>query len=231
VVPFGNTDVFYLHDTGVRSIRSREGTNAAYVSDVGSAIDPFIQDIIAEVGEAAAAKAKAIIDPRDGRYLLGIGNYVLALSYFPEVKITAWSYLDLGYSVDNLVRSGRDTYLRSGDTIYRYGGSDGTTYPDADEFVAVAETPFMDAKDPAARKLLGGFDIAASGEWLVDVLVDPNDLSRVSRVGVAVGTTYHQPAIKLPAGASHFAFRFTCSSAGAASISSMAIHYEEEETG
>jgi hypothetical protein len=231
VVPFGNTDVFYLHDTGVRSIRSREGTNAAYVSDVGSAIDPFIQDIIADVGEAAASKSKAIIDPRDGRYLLGIGNYILALSYFPEVKITAWSYLDQGYSIDNIVRSGRDMYLRSGDTIYRYGGADGNTYPDDDEFVAVAETPFMDARDPAARKMLEGFDMALSGEWLVDVLVDPNDTSRYVRVGILNKTSYHLPKIPLPGLTSHFAFRFTCSRGGFASISSMAIHYEEEETG
>jgi hypothetical protein len=231
VVPFGNTDVFYLHDTGVRSIRSREGTNAAYVSDVGSAIDPFIQDIIADVGESAAAKSKAIIDPRDGRYLLGIGNYILALSYFPEVKITAWSYLDLGYSVDNLVRSGRDIYLRSGDTIYRYGGADGETYPDDDEFVAIAETPFMDARDPAARKMLNGFDMACSGEWLVEVLPDPNNTAIAIQAGRITGTTYHQNAIALPGSTSHFAFRFTCSLGGAASISSMAIHYDEESTG
>lgn len=231
VVPYGNTDVFYLDDTGIRSIRSRDGTNAAYTSDVGSAIDPYVTDLIASVTESAAAAAEAIVDPVDGRYMLAVGETIVALSYFPDSKISAWSYLAQGYSIDDLVRSNRDIYLRSGDTIYRYGGADGATYPDAGEFETVAETAFMDARDPAARKLLQGFDMACEGEWLVEVLIDPNDTTKKVTVGRIDAVTYHKPAINLPEKTSHIAFRFTADKAGYASLSSLAVHFEGEEKG
>jgi hypothetical protein len=229
VVAYGSTDVFYLDSSGVRSIRARTGTNTAYVSDAGSAIDTFIQDLIAEVGETVAAKAQGIVDPKDGRYMLALGDTVLALSYFPDSKITAWSYLLRETTVDSIVRGERDIYLREGNTIYRYGGAAGTTYPSADEFEAVAETPFMDAKDPATRKLLQGFDMACSGRWLVDVLIDPNDTDNYVRVGYIDKTTYHLPKIELPGQTTHVAFRFTCSDAGYASLSAVAIHYNDEK--
>jgi hypothetical protein len=229
VVPYGNTDVFYLDDTGIRSIKSRQGYNAAYVSDIGSAIDGFVQDVIDEVGESVVTNAQAIIDPREGRYLLAIGERLLALSYFPDAKITAWSYLDLGFHIDVLVRSGRDVFLRSGDTIYRYGGPAGATYPDDGEFQPIAETPFMDARDPAAIKMLQGFDMACSGDWLVEVLVDPNDTANIIQVGTINRTTYNLGKVRLPGRTSHVAFRFTGTGAGAATISSMAIHYDGEK--
>lgn len=231
IVPYGNTDVFYLSDTGIRSIRGRQVTDAAYVSDVGSAIDPFVQETMAETDADRLSRAVAIIDPVDGRYMLAIGDRIFVLSFFPSSKITAWSYLEPGFVVKDFAKAGTELYARSGDTIYLYGGFDGNTYPDEGEAETFVETPFMAANDPAGTKDIEGFDGALSGDWTGEVLVDPNDPAKVLSVaaGTLNKTTYHLPAIKIPGRTSHVAFRMRSSSAGLRSLSSLALHYDTED--
>ncbi len=229
LVAYGNTDVFYLDDTGIRSIRSRDGYNAGYVNDVGSAIDDFVQATVVAADADAVGKAQAVIEPGDGRYMLSIGGRIITLSYFPTAKITAWSYVEPGFNIDQLVRVGRRLYARSGDTIYLYGGDDGATYPDDDEQDIVLETPFMSANDPAGMKILTGVDIDCTNDWEMEVLVDPNDESLVVDAGTLNGFTYSKATrVGLPGETSHIAFRMTCSTAGNASLSSVALHFEKE---
>lgn len=230
IVSYGANDVYYLDETGIRSLRTRDVIGQAYASDVGSAIDPFVQAIFAEVGEAVRSKACAVIEPIDGRYMLAIGPYIIVLSYFPSSKITAWSYIDFGENITNMVRIGRSVEIRAGDKIYAYGGVDGTVYPDADEFEVLAETPFISSKDPAGLKELQGYDQAAENTWRVQVLPDPNHPESYIDVGYIRGTTYHLPAVKLPGETSHFALRLTCSAAGYASFSSVAVHTMKGQT-
>jgi len=229
VTSYGATDCFYLDVSGIRSIKSRDGYDAGYVSDVGSAIDDFVREIITTAGPAVVARATGAIDPLDGRYLLALDDKVITLSYFPGSKITAWSYMSPGVVFSKLVPAKRRLMARGGDTIYVYGGLEGDAYPNANEFETVVETPFMSANDPAAVKMLKGFDLAVEGEWLVEVLVDPNDTTKKITAGTFNKTTYHLPPAKLPGHTSHVAFRFTCSTAGAARILTAAIHFEKEE--
>lgn len=225
VVSYGANDVFYLDETGVRSVRTRDAVQSAYASDVGSAIDPFIQDLLAGISDDIEAKASAVIEAVDGRYLLAVGQYIVALSQFPSSKIVAWSYIDFGSTISDLVRVDRTVYLRSGDNIYTYGGVDGTVYPDDGEFPITVETPFISAKDPAAQKELQGFDFAAENTWRLQVLVDPNNTAFYVDGGYLNGTTYNRDALKLVGETSHFALRLTCSRAGFASLSSTAVHH------
>lgn len=230
IIPYGNNDVYYLSDTGVRSIRSREGTDTPFVSDVGSAIDPFVKEAMASAGADTLARATAIIDPYDGRYLLALDDKILSFSYFPASKITAWGYGEPGFEASDLAKSRQELYARSGDTIYLYGGYDGNEYPGDDEQIAVAETPFMAANDPAAIKMIEGFDAGLFGDWHVEVLVDMNDPSKSLDVdaGILNKSTYGLPHIKIPGRSSHIAFRLTCNKAGYASFSSLALHYSKE---
>ncbi|WP_156137366.1 hypothetical protein [Methyloceanibacter caenitepidi] len=229
-IPYGNNDVYYLSDSGIRSIRAREGTDTPAVSDVGSALDPFVQEVMRAVDGDTLGRAVAIIEPIDGRYMLAVGDKIITLSYFPSSKITAWTYIEPGFSVTDFAKSGRELYSRAGDTIYIYGGFDGETYPDEDEQETVFETPFMAANDPAGKKQLTGFDAALEGDWVGKILVDPNDTQKVLNIpaGVLNRTTYHLPEIKIPGLTSHMAFRGTCASAGMRVFSSLAIHYDKE---
>jgi len=225
IVSYGANDVYYLDETGVRSLRTRSAIDSAYASDVGSALDPFVQGLIAEVGAGVAAKACAVIEAIDGRFMLALGRYIVVLSQFPSSNIVAWSYIDFGAEISDLVRVDRAIYLRSGDKIYAYGGVDGTVYPDADEFTVEAVTPFISAKDPAGTKMIEGLDIAATNTWKVRVLPDPNYPEQFIDGGTINGTNYHLPANKLTGKTSHYALQLTCSAAGYARLSSTAVHH------
>ena len=229
IASYGDTDVFYLEEaTGIRSIRSRDGYNAGYVSDVGGAIDSFVKTVLDANDADTISRASAIIDP-DGRYLLAVGDTIFALSYFPSSKITAWSYIQPGFDIEDFARIGRRIYARSGDTVYLYGGTDGDVYPDADEQVVLVETPFMSANDPAGLKNISGFDIACTNEWETLLLPDPNDPSKTIDIGVLNRITYNGRRIAAPGYTSHFALRMTCAAAGDAVIESVALHYNKDD--
>jgi len=230
IVAYGANDVFYLDETGIRSLRTRDALNEAYASDVGSAFDTFVQQIIAEVGNKATSKACAVIEARDGRYMLAIGRYILVLSQFPASKVSAWSYIDFGVPITDLIRVDRTIQLRAGNTIYTYGGRTGNEYPLDNEFIIEAETPFISSKDPAGEKELQGFDMAAENEWLVRLALNPNHPAAYVDVGKLKDNTYHQPAIKVPGQTTHFALRMTCSRGGYASLSSTAVHHMKGES-
>lgn len=226
IVSYGANDVFYLDETGIRSLRTRNAVQSAYASDVGSAIDTFIQSLLEQVGDDVSSKAAAVIEAKDGRYMLALGQYIVVLSQFPSSKIVAWSYIDFGSAISDMIRVERNVCARSGDTIYVYGGQSGHVYPDADEFEIEATTPFLSARDPAAMKQIEGFDQAAENVWKIELLLDPNNTEHYSEMGYLNGTTYNKDAIKGVGRTALFALRMTCSAAGFASLSSTAVHHQ-----
>ena len=229
-VAYGNNDVYYLSDSGIRSIRSHaiSGSNTPFVNDVGSSIDPFVQDTMALTDADTLARAVAVLEPVDGLYMLAIGARIITLAFYPAAKISAWSYMEPGFVISDFAKYGSELYARSGDTIYLYGGFGGATYPAAGVTAPFFETPFMAANDPAAIKILKGFDAGLFGNWQMDVLVDPNDTTKTVSVGVLSKTTYNLGSIGLPGRTSHIAFRATCTGGGRATFSSLALHYHDE---
>ncbi len=228
IVPYGSTDTFYLDYSGIRSLKSRDGYDAAFVSDVGSAIDPYVQELLAATPDTVIERAVGCIERNDARYFLAIDDTILVLSYFPSSKITAWSILDAPGAVEEMMEHRGSLYLRSGDAIYRYGGTTGSVYASADEYPITFGTPFMSANDPAARKMLEGFDGATTNNWAVEMLVDPNDEALVIDLGTLSGVTYTDDKAAAIGTAALVAFNFTCAEAGYASMSSMAIHFSKE---
>lgn len=227
---FGSTDVFYRDTSGFRSLRSRSGYDAAFSTDVGSAIDTYIQELDAEFGRAIVSATRSVIEPQDGRYIAAVGDRLIVLSYFPGAGITAWSEVELDFEPEFLVRVGNRILAREGDTIYVYGGIAGDEYPDADEYEVDAQMPFLSAQDPGARKSQKAFDMAGAGDWLVTAYVDPNDETKYVSIGVVNKITYPDNAIVLPGYTSHVALRFQSQSAGRCTLSSFALHYEKGET-
>lgn len=226
---YGSVELYYLAMTGLASLHSRLGSNFVVTGDVASAISPYLQAFIDTVGDAVAANAQAVIEPRDGRYMLAVADHVFALSTFPDSGISGWSEIDLSFTVEQFARIGRRVMARSGNTIYVYGGIAGNVYPAAGESPIDIETPFLAAEDPAGKKGEGGFDMAGVGDWVVELRVDPNDTTAVAQVGVVSKITYPQGAIRVPVNTTHVAAHLTCASGGKATLSSMAIHYERGE--
>jgi hypothetical protein len=225
IVCFGNTDTFYPDHTGIRSLQARTVSNAPFVSDVGNAIDTFFQAYAATLTERQIRAAVGAIEPRDGRYMLAVGDRVFVLSFFPGAKISAWSYYSPGFQITDFARNGNKLYARAGDTIYLYGGEFGDEYPNDDELPVKVETPFMSANDPAAIKMLEGFDMAATNEWEVRVSMDANRPDKMMRVGKVKDITFNDGDIKLPGRGALFALTLTCKRKGRATISMQQVHF------
>lgn len=231
VIRYGNNDVFHKDPTGVRSLRALNASNAPFVSDVGNAIDTFVLEFLDSLTEKQRRGAIAAIEPRDGRLWLAIAGRIHVLSFFPGAKISAWSYYSPGFEVEAFAKIGKQLFVRSGDTIYLYGGNDNATYPDDDELPVTVELPFLSANAPATRKGLDGFDAAFTNEWDVHALIDPNDETQMVHVGRVRNKTYGQGDISLPGQAPLVALKMVCSRAGRATISMAQIHFERQDEG
>lgn len=222
VLSYGATDTFYLSDSGVRSLRALNSSNAAYANDVGTAIDPYVRDLLDDMTDDEIENACAEIEPRDGRYWLQLGDKTIVLSYFPGSKVSAWSVHEFGFTIDWLTTVGGRMYARSGDTIYLYGGATGTEY---DTSTVTVQTNFLNGGKPGHLKQLEGIDIAGTNEWDVRLLPDPSNTAIEIVVGALSGITLPRRQIPLAGHTNQFALKMTCSEAGAASISSAIVYY------
>lgn len=229
VVPYGNNDVFYLDSSGIRSIKARDSSNAAYVSDVGTAIDTHIREFMDTLTEDEIAAAVGIVEPIDGRFWIGIKNRIYVLSYFPTAKISAWSYYEVDFEVKNFAKIGDRIYVRGTedgtDFLYLYGGPENLTYPGVNEDICVIELPYFGASNPASFKELLGFDIIAINDWKVEILPDPANEGVIINQGIASGTTYGKQRFGSTGVSALFAVNLTCSAAGPATLSALAMHY------
>lgn len=92
VVSYGELDVFFLSDSGLRSLRARQYTDLVNVRDVGTAIDVTIQGLLkALTEEAKQDEVLGYFNSMDGRYWLIIGATIFIFSYFPGSEVAAWS--------------------------------------------------------------------------------------------------------------------------------------------
>jgi len=225
VQSYGSRDMFYLDETGIRSLQPRDSSNAAFVSDVGSLIDEYIKELRELVSPAAVANAVSIVDPVDGRYWLAIGTKILTFSGFRDRKIVAWTVQDFEVAPTAFVRVGRDLYMRAGDTIYRYGGASGSDHVEAGD--CVFETAFMDCDTPGTHKQFTGFDFVCSGTWKIEILTDPDDPSNAVTLGYLSGQTLNKQHVAYQFRAAIFAIRATCVSEGEASFSKIIAHFQK----
>lgn len=228
IVNFGDIDIIFLSDTGIRSLKARDASNSAAVNDVGTLIDDDVIAYMRTLTEDQKVAAAAVQEPNDGRYLLSLGNRAYVFSYYPSTRISAWSTYDLGFEVTDYVAMDGKVYARAGDTIYLYGGDDGETYDDAP---VVIETPFIDGRGVASWKRFTGWDAVSEGQWKVEICTDPDRPDAWSHIGTLkegtvatvaglnLGLTAESPMIK---------FRMTNERAGPAKLSKLIVHYQAE---
>lgn len=248
IVRYGNNDVFYLDNTGLRSLRARDASNAPFVSDVGNYVDTFIQDTFASLTQQQSLDAIGAIEPRDGRLWLAAGGYIFVLSSFPSApqgqgaqanyaytpttQNPAWSYYQPdefdGDDVAAMVRVGKQFFVRAGDTVFLYGGVDGNSYPEADVSPPTVELPFL-MGDTTTFKQWTGFDIACTNEWEIVICYDPNDESRTIELGRVTKTTFNEMYSALNGQTTMVAPKLVCNQGGAATISAITLHYEATE--
>ena len=221
-VNFGELDVFFLSDTGIRSLRARDASNAAVVFDVGTSIDPLVIAQLKAETEVTAAKAVGVIEPREGRYLLAIGNQVYVYSFFPASNISAWTTYEPGFAISDWAIQTNQLYCRSGNTIYLYGGDTGDDY---DNSPAEVELSWFDADKPAHRKRFHGIDLSCEGAWEIEYSTDPVSNQFVT-AGYVTGQNFSLPAFGIAGYGTHIGVKLSSNDTTATKLSSAAIHFE-----
>ena len=227
VIAIGDSDVFYLSRSGIRSLKSRDSSNAAYIGDIGNSIDSII--ISAIQGDAADGRdACGILDPRSGRYYLAIGSKVYVFSYFPSSKVSAWSVYEPGFVIEDWAFDGRQVLCRSGNNVYTLGGLNDNEY---DSCTVTVQLPFLDAQSPATDKMWTGLDAVASSTWTVKIAGDPTDIETNELAATIDKVTYGLGRVGLSTTSTHLALKLENTQTGAAKLGTLAVHYTLNESG
>jgi hypothetical protein len=229
VVSFGDIDLFLKSSFGIRSLRARQGTNLASAQDVGTPIDEDVVNYQLSVSEDTRTRSVGVIEPLSGRYWLAIGSRIYVFSHYPGSKVAAWSTYEAPGPVSDLVVSGSRVYARVDDTIYQYGGSNGTTY---DSTQVEVELPFLDFGFPATTKTLHSMDIGCEGTWEVYLRPDPNNTLLEEPMGTITASTYGlQGGFPIDRTSTHFGLRFKSVGAAYARIGNIVLHYSGGDAG
>jgi hypothetical protein len=230
VTNFGDIDVFFLSDSGVRSLRARDASNAAAVSDVGTNIDTLISADLLSLPETTRNAAFGIIEPKDGRYWLAVGPKVYVYSFFPSAGIAAWSTYEPGFTITHFSYANSRIYARSGDTVYLYGGVTGNEYDNSQVEVVL---PYLDAGKPAHTKTLQGIDLTCEGMWDVFVGCDTTVPEARDLVATVNQSTFDLARLQAAGMGTHIGVRIVTNPtySGAAKIGNFASHFEINDAG
>jgi hypothetical protein len=226
----GSQDVFFLSDSGVRSLRARDSSMFANAEDVGSPVDQELVEYLATLSLDERSRAVSGIEPAHGRYFLAVGARFYVFSHFPGSDIRAWSSYDMGAPIEDIATEADRLYVRAGDKILRYGGNQGNEYG-ADYQVEV-QTPFMDMDNPGADKHLHSLDVGCEGVWSIYLHPDPTRPNVGEYLGTVDGSTFGlQPRFPVLGNGTHFSLRFVHQESGPAKLTSLILHYDTGEIG
>jgi hypothetical protein len=227
VVPFGDIDVFFLSDSGIRSLRARDSSNQSGVADVGTPIDEFMLEYLSTLTEAERTAAVGCMEPIDGRYILAVGNQCFVFSYYASSRTSAWSTYDLGdVEIKNFVVMDGRVWARSGNTIYLLGGDDGKTTTQSPVEV---DLPYIDGRQIATFKNFTALDVVCEGEWKIFVNTDPTQPDEESEVAIINGTTLNLDMIGLIGHSPLVKLRLENTAIGPARLSKIVVHYSPAE--
>lgn len=241
VTQFGDSDLFYLDESGVRSIRARDASNAAATTDMGTPIDTLITAKLRTLSTLDRQKVVGVINPIDKRFWLIFPDQIFVFTFFEGTKISAWTtynpfYFDedgnqVSFPLDDAVVFNRRVYVRGGDQIFCYGSV--ATGLASDQTSAVAWLPFLDGDSPTVEKKWTGFDAAVRGVWNVRAGMQPTEAGLTTDDNIAniSETTFTKPDMAEVGQSTHISMRFASVGTGPAILSSCAIHYEGEKVG
>ena len=234
-------DVYFLGTHGIRSLRARDLSMTAAVADVGSPIDPVIQNLIDTRGaEFGLYWTQSMLSPRTGRIWMAMYDRIYVLSNWASPNISAWSVYTLENSgapflIDNAGIAFADPYviLRATDNrIFRFGSQGGKVY---DSCPVSITTPFLNFDKPASFKFYQGFDAICSNDpgsvWNVQASFDPTAVpTPYDQICTLDGATIMDGRIPMSGRSTHIQLQISHAAPGPATFSKLFIHYAPAET-
>jgi len=248
IISIGEIDVFYLSDSGVRSLRARDASNAAIVNDVGTPVDNLVLKDLESLTDAEKVKCPCVIQPIDGRYWLAIGSKIYVYSYFPGSQVAAWSTYEPGFEPEHFTTKDGRVYVRpkrgtdgvdpNEEYIYMYG-SDGTEYnslgqevpstTEYDDCEVEVVLPYLDGGKPAHMKTLNGIDMTCEGYWQVYIGMDPLATSARDLIATVNQPTFSLGRIMAAGQGTHVGVRLVNNTSGYARLANLIAHFDLNE--
>jgi hypothetical protein len=223
---FGSGDVLYLAQTGIRSLRARDSSNAAAVSDIGSPIDSYIRDMARDNTAAYMQSAIGIIEPVSNRFWMVFPDKILVLSSFPSPKVTAWSTYIPEFEIESVVVGDDEVLLLSTDKkLYSYGAE---TY---DACEASALMPFLTADQPATNKFFIGVDVACDGRWDIYARFNPANENAEDLVARVTESTFTSEHYGMEGHSTHVAIRMATNDSKASTLAHVVLHFAAGASG
>lgn len=225
---FSDGDTFVLTSRGVRTIQPRDNSSGRSKLELASApVDKELVEYMKTLSPEVLASATLLVEPDEGRLWAIIGGRIYVLSWFPDRKIRAWTEYRPGFTVDWAAVVDNRMWLRSGDTLYVYGGMDNDQYFEGQ---ALIRLPYLDMRAPATYKGLHGFDLGCVGTWEVWIGQRPDDPATYERAAIVTGETFDGPAHKITGITTHISVELRHTGAEQAQITALLLHFKSNET-
>jgi hypothetical protein len=227
VISYGELDVFYLSDSGIRSLRARDSSSQAQVADVGVNIDTIVSQKLSEIPESTIFNtACSVIEPRDNRLIMNVYDKMFVHSSYPTAGIQAWSTYTPEILPVKLMTIKGNMYARYGNSIYQYGGTSGNEY---DASQASMTLPYLDAGKPAHQKHLEGVDLTSDGSWDFYVGTDPYRPEVRDHIGIIDNSTFQLGRVIAVGIGTHIGVKLTSRGSTYGRIGNLVIHFQTNE--
>lgn len=227
VISYGEMDVFYLSDSGIRSLKARDSSSQAQVADVGVNIDTIVSQKLSEIPESTIFNtACSVIEPRDNRLIMNVYDKMFVLSSYPTAGIQAWSTYTPEILPVKLMTIKGKMYARYGNGIYIYGGASGSEYDDCTTSMTL---PYLDAGKPAHQKHLEGIDLTSDGSWDFYVGTDPYRPEVRDHIGIIDNSTFQLGRVIAVGIGTHIGVKLTSRGSTYGRIGNLVLHFQTNE--
>ena len=165
------TDLFFLSDTGFRSISESIVSDGQQEIDVGSPIDSEIVALL-----TGSEDPISLFWQKAGQFWCFIGSSAYVYTFSRTAKISAWSVYTLPWTVTAADVLDGELYVREGDNVYK-ANRKATDYRDnGTSYELEAQLAYVDVLKPGINKYWQGVDaVFSAGSGAVSFRYNPND--------------------------------------------------------
>lgn len=180
-------DLFFLAQTGFRSMSVQQLTNNVQEADIGSSVDALVRADFATTDDPIS-----IYYPKLGQFVCFNGNRAWVYSFSRASKISAWSKFTFPFSIDDACVLNQELYVRTGNDVYKI--TEAVTKDGISSIPLVDVTCyFQDGKRPGVLKQWTGLDFIGTGNPTISYQYYDPDTQTVNETA-----GYEYPAMTEP---------------------------------
>lgn len=178
-------DLFFLSQSGFRSMSLVSITENLQDSDVGNPIDDLVVPSV-----AASDDPISVYYPKLGTWLCFNGITAWAYSFSKTAKLSAWGKWTFPFAIDDATVLNQELYVRSGNDVYKV---DKTIFKDGTSSIPLVDVQmyYQDANKPDVLKQFTGQKHICKGQPTVSYLFAADDQTLES-------APYELPAVTEP---------------------------------